>query len=211
MNRRDFLQCAALITVGASQAPKGWALSEEQNTFLAAQPPYVNRVARNFFTEAQRNQIAAMAELIIPKTDTPGAIDAEVPTFIEGMVATWFNDQERDHFMRGLTGVNERAKGFLNLSQAEQVNLLENLESEASDAPWYQFGNTLRVWDSEAPFICQLKELTILGFMLSETAGQSILRPEIMGAFDGSVDLLPDDTVYTSISAGRSVKPPIQI
>jgi len=211
MNRRDFLQCAALITVGASQAPKGWALNEEQNNFLAAQPPYVNRVARDFFTTVQRKQIAAMAELIIPRTDTPGAIDADVPAFIEGMVATWFNDQERKHFMQGLAGVNQGASGFLDLKAAEQLDLLESLEREASDAAWYSFGNTLRVWDSDSPFICQLKELTILGFMLSETAAKSVLRPELMGAFNGNVDLLPDDTVYTTNSVGRSVSPPLNM
>ena len=127
MNRRDFLQCAALITVGASQAPKGWALNEEQNNFLAAQPPYVNRVERDFFTTVQRKQIAAMAELIIPRTDTPGAIDADVPAFIEGMVATWFNDQERKHFMQGLAGVNQGASGFLDLNAAEQLDCRTHL------------------------------------------------------------------------------------
>ncbi len=211
MNRRDFLQCAALITAGASQAPKSWALSEEQNTFLASQPPYVNRVAQNFFSESQRATIAAMAELIIPRTETPGAIDAGAPIFIEGMVASWFNEQERSTFMAGLKEVDERAGGFLSLSGEKQLSLLEKLEDEASDSPWYEIGNIQRVWDGDAPFICQIKELTILGFMLSETAAKSILRPQAMGSFNGSLDLKPEDTVYTADSAGRSMKPIVDL
>lgn len=211
MNRRDFLQCAALLTAGASQAPAAWALSEEQRTFLASQPPYINRVSQNFFTEAQRATISAMADTIIPRTDTPGATDAGAHVFIEGMVSTWFNDSERQHFMAGLKSIENRAGGFTGLSNDEQLKLFESLEDEASGADWYKLGNTLRVWDSDAPFICQLKELTILGFMLSETAAKSVLRPELMGYFNGSVTLKPDDTVYTVNSAGRTMAPLVEL
>ena len=38
----------------------------------------------------------------MPTTDTPGAIAAEVPAFIEMMLADWYEPTDRNDFMAGL-------------------------------------------------------------------------------------------------------------
>ena len=69
----------------------------------------------------------------------------------------------------------------------------------ASDAAWYQMGNVQRVFDSEAPFICQLKELTIWGFFTSETGATQVLRYEAMPMkFDGKRKLGKDDSSWVA-------------
>jgi hypothetical protein len=197
VKRREFLQCAALLTAGTSIAPPSWSLSREQSDFLAARASYIDRPLPGFFSELQRAAVAASAERIVPRTDTPGALDAGAPRFIELMVADWFTDSERERFMAGLDLLQRRAGGdFAALSPDDQLELLEALEDEAGDAPWYRIGNTLRIWDEEAPFICQLKELTVLGFMLSEVGSKQFLRPNPMGSFDGSLPLAPGDRSY---------------
>ncbi|HIC62851.1 MAG TPA: gluconate 2-dehydrogenase subunit 3 family protein, partial [Gemmatimonadetes bacterium] len=65
-----------------------------------------------FFTSQQRETIEALSELIIPTTDTPGAITAEVPEFIELIVAEWYDTDDRERFMRGLTEVDERTQAL---------------------------------------------------------------------------------------------------
>jgi hypothetical protein len=60
------------------------------------------------------------------------------------------------------------------------------------------------VWDDSAPFICQLKELTVLGFTLSEVGATQFLRPNPMGRLDGSLPLGPDDSAYDKESMLRS-------
>jgi hypothetical protein len=203
MNRREFLQCAALLITGASAAQLGFTLSEEQTVYLATAPDY-NTLQSNYFTGPQRKIIAAMAEVIIPRTDTPGAVDAGVPHYIELMVANWLNDQERDLFTAGLNDIEiripaEYGKSFDQLDVQEQLAIMEELESAASDSPWYEFGNVQRDYISDAPFICQLKELTIWGFFTSEEGGSQVLRFDPMPMyFDGNIPLAPEDSSWST-------------
>ena len=97
MNRREFLQCAAILISGSSAAQLGFSLTEEQEAYLATAPNYNAREV-DYFTPEKRKIIAAMCEVVIPRTDTPGAIDAGVPRYIELMVADWMEEGERDKF-----------------------------------------------------------------------------------------------------------------
>lgn len=197
MNRREFLQCAALVTAGGSITP--WALSEEQSAFIAARPDYIERRRPGLFNSLERSAVEQAAERIIPATNTPGALDAGVPRFIELMVEDWFTDVERARFIAGLDGLVFQSGGdFTQLTIAEQQAVLEDLEAEASDAGWYDMANVFRIWDGDAPFICQLKELTVLGFMLSRVGAEQFLRENPMGSFDGDIPLSEDDSAYAA-------------
>ncbi len=201
MNRREFLQCAALAISGTSAAQLGFALTEEQQVYLATAPDYVSAKV-DYLSPAQRRIIAAMAEIIIPRTDTPGAIDAGVPKFIELMAADWLNDQERTIFEAGLADIETRipaeyGASFDKLEGDVQLEIMEALESDASDSPWYEFGNIQRDFISDAPFICQLKELTIYGFFTSEVGASQVLRYNPMPMrFDGEFPLAKDDSSW---------------
>ncbi|GAB3291914.1 gluconate 2-dehydrogenase subunit 3 family protein [Parahaliea aestuarii] len=200
MNRREFLQAAALLAAGATAVPRGWTMSTAQQNFLAAQPDYIDRHSVDFFTPLQRSTISAMAGQVIPATDTPGALDAGVPRFIELMVADWFNEEERRSFMDGLDTFVAAADGeFAALPEAQQLALLEQAEEEASESGWYAIGGTMRMWDATAPFICQLKELTVLGFFLSDVGATQVLRENPMGSFSGDIPLASDDAAYNAI------------
>src|SRR5437879_12770106 len=59
----------------------------------------------------QNETVATIVELIIPKTDTPGAREAGVPAFIDVMVADWRDDDQRKMFTAGLANLHERAPG----------------------------------------------------------------------------------------------------
>ena len=199
MNRREFLQCAAMLAAGTTTIPASWAMNNTQQVFLAAQANYIDLKPLRFFSPSQRALVTTIAEHIIPKTDTPGAIDAGVPRFIELMASDWFNAAELQVFMDGLTDLQSRANGgFTQLSPSSQLTVLEQLEEESADASWYEMGNVLRVWDDSAPFICQFKELTALGFFLSEVGAKQVLRINPMGEFNGDIPLAVDDPAYAA-------------
>lgn len=202
MKRREFLQCAALLVAGNAVSP--WVLSVEQREYLAARPDYVDSAPLTFFTAGQRAAVERAADHVIPATDTPGAIEAGAARFIELMVANWFNEAERGVFMAGLRDLQKRSGGdFAGLAPREQLMILETLESEASDDDWFKLGNVLRIWDSDAPFICQFKELVVLGFMLSSVGERKFLRQNPMGSFDGDIPLHEDDPAYAPAIALR--------
>jgi len=201
MNRRDFLQCAALLVSGAGASQIGFSLNPQQQEYLASAPDYIAADV-DYLTPAQRRIIAAMAEIVIPRTDTPGAIDAGVPRFIELMAADWFNDQERAIFEAGLADMQRTVPArhgapFDRLEPDRQLRIMEDMEDAAADSAWYDFGNVQRQFISDAPFICQIKELTIWGFFTSRVGATQVLRYNPMPMrFDGDIPLSPDDSTW---------------
>ena len=204
MNRREFLQCAAILVSGSSAAQLGFTLNEEQEVYLATAPDF-STTSVDYFTPVQRKIIAAMAETIIPRTDTPGAIDAGVPVFVELMVAHWLNEEERAIFNTGLADIEARVpatfgQAFHMLSPAQQLEIMEALEDEASGSSWYDFTNVQRDFVSDAPFICQLKELTVWGFFTSREGGSQVLRYDPMPMyFDGDIPLKKEDSSWLTV------------
>lgn len=195
--RREFIQLAAWAAAGVLAAPEALAMSHEQHKFLMDNPDFVDQ-ALTFFTTEQRALVTKLADLILPRTETPGAIDAKVPAFLELMVAEWMTDEERQIFMAGLKDLEN--KGFMGLDAAAQTAELEALESAASGHNWYQLGNLVgRYFDSSAPFICQLKELTCTGFFQSEVgATEALAYNHVAGELEGRIPLEDGQPAWSS-------------
>lgn len=203
MNRREFMECAAILISGMSASQLGFALSEQQRKHLASAPPYIASEG-SYFDEPQRKTIAAMAETILPRTDTPGAIDAGVPRYIELMVADWYNDKERSIFDAGLAAMQENVRAqhgapFEDLPATTQIEILEAMEDAASDSNYYGLNTDIFAGESaEYPFICQVKELTTWGFFTSEIGCTEVLRHNPMPMrFDGAYPLDHNDSTWS--------------
>lgn len=61
------------------------------------------------FTPAQRALVTALSERVLPTTDTPGAIAAGVPAFIEKLLADWAKPEERVPILAGLDAIEARS------------------------------------------------------------------------------------------------------
>ena len=82
----------------------------------------------------------AMAELILPKTDTPGASDVGAGEFIDLMLTEWYDEQDRTRFLNGLSEVDQHTKdlfgkNFVEASPDQQAEILawlgEKMTAEA--------------------------------------------------------------------------------
>ena len=62
------------------------------------------------FTPAQRTLMTALSERVLPTTDTPGAIAAGVPAFIEKLLADWSLPADRVPILAGLDAIEARSQ-----------------------------------------------------------------------------------------------------
>lgn len=61
------------------------------------------------FNATQRALVTALSERVIPTTDTPGAIAAEVPAFIEKLLADWAKPEDKAPITAGLDAIEARS------------------------------------------------------------------------------------------------------
>lgn len=93
---------------------------------LKAPPVSTGPYTPVFFSGPELAVIARIADLIIPPTDTPGAIAAGVPQYIDEIVKTSTDLQKRCE--GGIAWLQEKAGGdFLKLDEARQIALLTPL------------------------------------------------------------------------------------
>jgi gluconate 2-dehydrogenase gamma chain len=71
------------------------------------------------FTPAQRTLVAALSERVLPTTDTPGAIAAGVPGYIEKLLADWSGPDDRQPILAGLAAIEARSVQDHQLSAAK--------------------------------------------------------------------------------------------
>lgn len=161
MERRELLKIMAM-TLGS-----GVALP--QSAFARIGEPYSD-VDLTFFRPAQREQVAILAEAIIPKTDTPGAIEAGVPGWIEVIVKDCLEPEDQLIITEGLATIllrctKDHGKGLNMLSPEEQVAFLTAYNEETLSAQ-----KKLKQKDKPLPqtFLQQFKELTKFCYVNSE-------------------------------------------
>jgi len=128
-------------------------------------------------SEIQKNIVAEVAEMIIPRTGTPGAKDANVPAFIVMMLQDCYRKPEHVSFVAGLQGLEKR--GFLSLNQKEKTEVLKAVEADSLNQMKEYNVKQTKMGDNEdreqmkevpkgLPYWRLMKELTLLGYFTSE-------------------------------------------
>lgn len=182
MNRREAIQRAGMVLGYAIAAPTlmGVLNGCKPTPELAFKPV--------FLSEDQARLVAEVAEIIIPKTDTPGAKDVGVPGFIDLMLKDCYKKEDQDRFLAGLTEFDNAAKTaygdlFLDLDAAQQAEHVKKTHDAAIEAT--RSGEL-----KERPFILMTKELTVTGFFTSEVGATQVLQyVAVPGAYHGCLPL----------------------
>lgn len=140
-----------------------------------------------FLTEDQALLVAQVAEIIIPKTDTPGAKEVGVPGFIDVLLKDCYSKEEQDRFIAGLIAFDE-------LAAKEQGDLFVALDADAQQAFVKKAHDAAMAAEKGAnkpekrPFILTMKELTMLGFFTSEVGATQVLQyVAVPGAYKGCI------------------------
>lgn len=150
--------------------------------------------SKAIFDDKIKRTVAVLAELIIPETDTPGAIEAGVPAFIEMMVSDWYKDGERDIFFKGLATLDQYCQSqfktdFNDCTQDQQIAALKSMETAAKTYKNTSMSMDNKIVDESTPFFTKIKELTVLGYYTSEAGAKQELSYNPMPMrFEGDYD-----------------------
>lgn len=160
MNRREAIKKTGLLLGFAVSSPVLMQVLQgcSSEKTLNWQP--------QFFSNEQAQLISDLVNEILPRTETPGALDVGVDAFIDKMVGEVYSKHEQAQFIRGLNAINEKSKTasgqlFSDLNSQEKYDFLFQMESEIKRLDYEADPN-------EKPFFMMLKELTLLGYFTSK-------------------------------------------
>lgn len=133
-----------------------------------------------FFSVDQGKIVTKIADILIPATDTAGAVEALIPQFVDNVAKLRLSAEEQTGVQAGFKALEEACqtasgKGFLKCSDAEQLSFLQAQEKEALN--------------SETPTLFGgLKDLIYRGYFASEVGATEVLKYEsVPGNYDGCV------------------------
>lgn len=129
----------------------------------------------------QLQMTGEIAELIIPATDTPGALAVNTHVFIDQYLAECVSEYERNEFIQGLKRINQIAednfhKTFLACTHKQHIQLLTAIET-----------NGLGFDVNDNHFFKSFKSLTLLGYYTSEPgATKELAYLAVPGGYKGN-------------------------
>lgn len=180
MDRREAIRRTTLLLGGAlSSSALAGVLSGCQATSGVDWTPV-------FLEQEQAQTVESLANCILPATETPGALEVGVPSFIDLMLKEAYNSEEQDRFTAGLSSLSASSqaqynKPFSRCNLEEQTALLTELESANSTGP---------------SFFRMAKELTLLGYFTSEPIMNNVLNYNpVPGKYEGCVDATAETVV----------------
>lgn len=179
MNRREWLKCMSMLAVGAVTAPSLLAVLDAH---AAAQH---GDAGMPFFNKQQNSLMSAVVDIIIPRSDTPGAVDAGVPRFIDLMFRDVYTEEEQHNYVRALAAFEEKSgRPFLQLGAAQRKALVTRLQQEA-------LANSKDLDPISAPaFVLTTKKLAMLGFFMSQPGCTQVLQyVAVPGAYHADIPL----------------------
>jgi len=100
-DRRDAIKSLLAITAASALAACTGS-TENGGAKPAASASLKYASEGKFLNAAEMTLVAALAQTIIPKTDTAGAIEAGVPEAIQGLASEWGDDNHRKYVRTNL-------------------------------------------------------------------------------------------------------------
>ncbi|ATI80876.1 gluconate 2-dehydrogenase subunit 3 family protein [Sphingobium yanoikuyae] len=184
MDRRAALASIVGVLGANIFAPLARAIAYQPNPVINTGAPEI------IFTPAQRALVTALSERILPTSDTPGAIAAGVPEYIEHMLGDWAITDERATIFDGLAAIDARSladykKPAVKASAAQQDALLTLAMN--GELP----GGT--------PFFEAFRQLVITGYYTSEIGiTQEREYLPVPGEYDGAYPYAKVKRIFSS-------------
>lgn len=184
IDRRDALAGMAAMFGSALFAPIARAAS-------AQLPPISDGAPTSpVFTAEQRALVTALSERVMPTTDTPGAIAAGVPAYIEKLLADWSLPEDRVPIITGLDAIEARSR-------------IDYKAPGAKATPAQQDALLTLAMDDQLPggadFFEKFRQMVVTGYFTSEIGiTQEREYLPVPGRYDGAFPYSQVNKVYSS-------------
>ena len=171
MERRELLRVLASATALTALSP---------DKTLAAWSRVAGGIPlQNALSPAHLALVRAIADTIIPRTNTPGATDVGVHKFVDVIVNEHLTEAERVAALAGLDAIDARARTESNVTFAE-------LSAEKRSAMIDSFEKGDRKVEPAQTY-WRLKGLVVHGYFTSEPVMRDVLKVSVMpGKFEGA-------------------------
>lgn len=204
MNRRELIKLIATATGTALVGANAFAWD-------VAPPVSLNDTE---FSEDDVAFLNEVAETIVPRTETPGAKDANVGQIMVILVSDCYSARERKVFIEGMVKLNSRSKAeykndFPLLTPKQKFKLLTALDEEAkafnlkaglTDVATSAPGRRKNASTLPVPhYFSLMKQLTLFGFFTSEIGATKVLRyVPIPGSYNGELPYKKGDRAWAT-------------
>lgn len=165
MTRREILRYTAFATGAAVSAPLASAL------LVGCQSDFDDNYLPEFFEEEEFDVIKHVMNTILPKTDSPSAIQAGTHQVLDKMLLNVYEEADQLEFRTGFTTLKTYlteatgGKTFDRLSEKQQLSTLKNLEQSEDEA-----------LEAVREAYLNIKQQTIAYYLSSEVIGTQFLN-----------------------------------
>lgn len=151
-----------------------------------------------------------IAEVIIPRTDTPGAKDANVGEMALVIASDCYSEAERNALIKGFKSIDRQCRTrfktpFLLLNKEQMKLFVTSLDDEAKaynqKKNIYYLGSTPNGDNAEnvPHHFTLIKQLTIFSFFTSKVGATKALRFEALpGKYNGNLDYKKGDRAWAT-------------
>ncbi len=187
MNRREALNTVAALVGGAVIGG---------SFFLEGCTRPTTKTVEGLFQDQQIDLLGDIADVILPKTSTPGAKEAGVGAFIPVMVRDCYTEEDQRIFVDGLVKLEDTSKKMFNkvfadCSDDERTALIREIDKETNE--YY----ATKKPEQPKHYFRMIKELTLLGYFTSELGATKALRYNpIPGKYEGDLPYKEGDRVW---------------
>lgn len=190
MNRRKAIVRISIAGAGLASAAGGY-------TFWS-----ISKTPDLAYAEKNLSLLSALAETIIPSTDTPGARETVVQEHILKIVRFCLPRKEQNTFLTGLTDVQEHSRAhfgapYERLSPKDQVTVLAHFEEKGR--PWKGTAGKIRQRYLGRSFFTLLKFYTVEGYCTSRLgATEGLAYLYIPGSFQACLPIKPGQKAWAT-------------
>ena len=168
MNRRDLLKKGVYGLAGVTLSS---ALISSLQSCTS-----IKKYSPLYFSETEFSLLSNIVDFLIPKTETPGALEMKVPQFIDIIISETYNNESKNNFSNKLKLLIEDFKSN-NIDLSDYNSMKSKFVNDFNNKTHQEIYN-------------QIRDLTVWGFKTSKEIALNVLNYNPIPGYQlGCVDI----------------------